>query len=151
MDKWTPAATIGAAKSMRSNRSKGTRPEQIVQLALVGSGIQCLFNDRLLPGKPDVALHDQKVAVFVHGCYWHSCPRCHPDGRSAHGPNEHLWLTKFAANVERFERQREALLDAGWLPLVIWECELRAKGPRWAVAFVQAAAEQWTEIQAWAR
>jgi G:T-mismatch repair DNA endonuclease (very short patch repair protein) len=56
-----------------------------------------------------------------------------------------LWLAKFAANVERFERQREALLDAGWLPIVVWECELRRKGPQWAVAFVQAACREWAE------
>lgn len=146
MDVWTPASTIGAAKSMRSNRSTGTRPEQKVQLALAGSGMQVVFNDRSLPGRPDAALHRSRTAVFVHGCYLHSCARCYPDGRSAHGPNEHLWLAKFAANVERFERQREALLDMGWLPLVVWECELRRKGPQWAVAFVQAAAEQWQEM-----
>lgn len=143
---WVPAATIGAAKSMVGNRSTGTQPELRLQLALAGAGIQCMFNDRSLPGRPDAALHGSRVAVFLHGCYWHSCPACHPEGRSAHGHNEHMWLAKFAANVERFERQREALLDAGWLPIVVWECELRRKGAAWAVAFVSAAAEQWMEM-----
>ena len=57
-----------------------------------------------------------------HGCFWHRCPVCNP---STPKNNVEYWEAKFARNVERDERTREALEAAGWRVVVIWEHQLR--------------------------
>ena len=37
------------------------------------------LNWRKAPGRPDIAYPGRKLAIFVHGCYWHHCPRCYPN------------------------------------------------------------------------
>ena len=36
------------------------------------SGLKFERNCRDLPGTPDVVFREQKLAVFFHGCFWHS-------------------------------------------------------------------------------
>lgn len=147
MSEWEPAATAGARASMASNQSGRTRPELMLRSALLDAFGEGAFvcNDRSLPGVPDMAFHGSRVAVFMHGCYWHSCPSCYPTGsrgRKVGGANADLWRAKFVGNEERFERQFAALIDAGWMPLVLWECELKANGLAWAVECVKAYIEE---------
>jgi len=58
-----------------------------------------------------------KVAVFVDGCFWHSCPQ--------HGTrparNADYWLPKLQRNVERDREQDRALRAHGWLSVRVWE------------------------------
>lgn len=132
--KWEPAATAGARASMAANQSGRTRPELMLRFALTAFFGEGAFvcNDRSLPGVPDMAFHAERVAVFMHGCYWHSCPSCHPGGAAARrtgGANADLWIAKFLANEARFERQFGELLDNGWWPLVVWECNIKRDLP----------------------
>ena len=75
-----------------------------------------------IPGKPDIALVGRRLAIFVHGCFWHG----HDCKRGARAPktNADYWRAKIARNVARDEKHRVALADMGWRSLVIWECEL---------------------------
>ena len=64
-------------RSMQGNTSTETEPERLLRAALFQSGVRGYRkNVRKLPGTPDVVFGKQKLAVFVHGCYWHRCPRC---------------------------------------------------------------------------
>jgi DNA mismatch endonuclease, patch repair protein len=75
-----------------------------------------------LPGKPDIVYPRSKVAVFVHGCFWHRCPTCNlPLPRT----NSTFWQRKFARNVERDRLNKEELQTMGWRVVVIWEHEIR--------------------------
>ncbi len=60
-----------------------------------------------------------RIAVFVMGHFWHSCP--------THGTlpksNAGWWAEKLAGNVARDERQKRSLEQAGWLVIWVWECE----------------------------
>lgn len=70
-------------------------------------------------GRPDLVFSGRRVAVFLDGCFWHSCP-IH---RSAPATNREWWAAKLRANADRDERHRRELEDAGWTVLRFWEHE----------------------------
>ena len=113
------------AKTMRANRSTDTKPELALRKALWAAGLRGYRkNVRKLPGTPDVVFGRARLAVFVHGCYWHQCPRC--TRNRVPKTNAAYWEAKFSANAARDARQEAALVEAGWRVLVLWECELKA-------------------------
>jgi DNA mismatch endonuclease (patch repair protein) len=72
---------------------------------------------RGLPGRPDIAFPRAKVAIFVHGCFWHGCPEHCNMPKS----NAGFWAEKFQRNRARDERKTQELNAAGWRVLVLWE------------------------------
>lgn len=110
---------------MRRVKSRDTTPEKRVRGLLRDLGRTGYRLDRKdLPGRPDIAFIGRKLAIFVHGCFWHG----HDCKRGARVPahNRDYWLAKIARNRQRDARALSALTDAGWRVLVIWECELAA-------------------------
>ena len=74
------------------------------------------------PGSPDIAYVGRQVAVFIHGCFWHSCPNCQiPRPRT----NSDYWQRKFVRNKERDERKVRELRSAGWKVVQLWECQIK--------------------------
>ncbi|MES2019224.1 MAG: DNA mismatch endonuclease Vsr [Pseudomonadota bacterium] len=100
-----------------------TLPEMTVRRFLHAKGFRYRLHVRSLPGRPDLVLPKYKLAVFVHGCFWHR----HCDCRYAPVPHENFdfWQLKFDKNVERDQRVLAALIENGWRVLVVWECGLR--------------------------
>ena len=78
---------------------RNTKPEIIVRKALFAAGYRFRLHRKDLPGRPDVVLPVHRVAVFVHGCFWHAHSGC----RYAKTPasRREFWEAKLAANVER--------------------------------------------------
>jgi len=109
--------STGTARSMKSNTSSGTRPELILSKLLRK---KILKNS--LPGSPDFVYPRKKVAVFLHGCFWHRCPHCNfePPRR-----NRDFWSRKFERNVERDKLVNQELETMGWRVVEVWEHELR--------------------------
>jgi DNA mismatch endonuclease (patch repair protein) len=72
---------------------------------------------------PDLVFPSRRIALFVHGCFWHRHPGC----AAARLPKTRLefWEPKLAGNAERDKRNRAALEAARWKVMVIWECETR--------------------------
>jgi DNA mismatch endonuclease (patch repair protein) len=109
---------------MRANRARDTGPERRLRRALREAGLGGYrLNWRKAPGRPDIAYPGRKLAIFVHGCYWHHCPRCYP---SLPKSNPEFWARKFELNRERDARKRASLESAGWQVLESWECDVRA-------------------------
>lgn len=75
-----------------------------------------------LPGTPDIVLPKRRTAIFVHGCFWHShgCRIGQPPKSK-----QDYWEPKLARNRARDEEKRQALLQAGWSVLTLWQCEIR--------------------------
>jgi DNA mismatch endonuclease (patch repair protein) len=103
-------------------RSKHTLPELNVRKYLHAAGCRFRLHDSKLPGKPDVVFVRKRICLFVHGCFWHGCPKC-PDGRRKPKSNRAYWLPKIRRNKQRDKRNISRLRAAGWKVLVIWECE----------------------------
>jgi len=123
------ASSMSVTKSMKSNRASGTIPElklaRLLRRRLVSSD---------LPGRPDIVYARSKVAVFVHGCFWHRCPVCDlPLPKT----NADFWRRKFERNVERDRLNRKELESMGWRVLEVWEHEIR-DDPAAAVRRIQA-------------
>ncbi len=110
---------------MRANRARDTAPERELRRALRAAGYPGYrLNWRAAPGRPDVSYPGRRVAVFVHGCFWHHCPRCHPRLPRS---NQGFWARKFELNRERDARKRAELEAHGWLVHEVWECDIRMR------------------------
>jgi DNA mismatch endonuclease (patch repair protein) len=124
------------SEQMSRIRSKNTGPERRLRKALSLAGIRGYrLNYAKVPGKPDVAFVGKKVAVFIHGCFWHCCPHCQPPRPKVH---QDFWEEKLDRNVLRDKRDARALRKAGWRVVTLWECRMR-KFPDHAVRRVQKA------------
>lgn len=106
---------------MQGNRRTGTKPEVSLRSALHAAGMRFRKDHRIDLGRvkprPDVVFTRAKVAVFVDGCYWHSCPEHGTSPRT----NSDYWAPKLARNVERDREHDKALQEAGWTVVRIWE------------------------------
>jgi DNA mismatch endonuclease, patch repair protein len=100
---------------------RDTAPEIAVRRILHRLGIRFRLHRRDLPGTPDIVLPRRRIAILVHGCFWHRHPRC----RFAYMPKSRIefWKAKFDRNVVRDGEVEKALSDLGWTAHVIWECE----------------------------
>ncbi len=108
---------------MRRVKGKDTKPELLVRRALTRLGARYRLHRKDLPGAPDVVMPGRKLAIFVHGCFWHG----HDCARGARVPkaNRDYWLAKVGRNRERDTRHRAALTALGWRVETIWECDLK--------------------------
>jgi DNA mismatch endonuclease (patch repair protein) len=104
-------------------KGRNTAPERLVRSILHRMGYRFRLHRADLPGKPDIVLPRHRVAVFVHGCFWHvhTCKRS-----SVPATNSKFWAEKLARNAERDRRNLEQLSNRGWRPLVVWQCETRS-------------------------
>jgi len=109
---------------MRRVKSRDTRPELAVRRLLRAAGIGYRLGGCGLPGRPDVVMKGRRVALFVHGCFWHG----HDCARGARQPkaNADYWQAKIGRNSQRDARNEAALSDAGWRVVTVWECEMKA-------------------------
>ena len=118
------ASTEGVRRSMQANRRRDTGPELALRSELHHRGLRYSVDYRIFAGgrnpRPDVAFTMRKVAVFVDGCFWHSCPI---HGTIPGGPNSAFWIAKLQRTIERDRLDNEALVSAGWRVIRIWEHE----------------------------
>jgi DNA mismatch endonuclease (patch repair protein) len=112
------------SQQMARVRSKNTRPEMSVRRGLHARGLRFRLHCRDLPGKPDIVFAGARVAVFVHGCFFHGCSRC-DHGLRRPKTNPEFWQAKIDSNRTRDVRNVEALEAAEWRVEVVWECDVR--------------------------
>lgn len=110
--------------NMSRIKSRDTKPERLLRSMLHRAGYRFRIHRRDLPGSPDIVLPRYSTAILVHGCYWHRHPGC----KNATTPStrREFWEAKFTQNVQRDERNIRSLKEAGWNPVVVWECDLKS-------------------------
>lgn len=121
---------------MRSIPSRNCRSTErkfrmtLVRLGIIGWKLHPVG----LSARPDVYFPQQKLAVFLDGCFWHGCPRC------GHIPtsNQKFWSTKFALNKARDRRDTARLRRNGVRVLRLWEHELLTDG--WITRLINSGA-----------
>lgn len=120
MDKLDPERR---SRNMARVHGKNTGPEMRVRRIAHRLGLRFRLHRADLPGKPDLVFPRHRVAVFVHGCFWHRHTDC--SRASVPATRREFWEAKFEGNVARDRKQQAALTDSGWKVLVFWECELK--------------------------
>lgn len=110
------------SRIMSRIKGRDTKPELAVRRYLHSRGLRYKLHDGTLPGRPDMVFKSRKVAVFIHGCFWHAhsgCPKAHiPESRREY------WQNKLQKNVIRDSRSIRQLRAMGWHVFVIWECQI---------------------------
>src|SRR5438445_8088994 len=108
--------------NMSRIRGKDTSPEKRVRSQLHRMGYRFRLHRKDLPGSPDIVFVSRRIALFVHGCFWHrhrGCKNC-----TTPTNNRKFWVEKLEGNAARDKRNRLALRKLGWKTFVIWECEI---------------------------
>lgn len=118
MDEFPPEQHSALMHKIKGN---DTLPEHLLCAELDRLGTDYVRNDRSLPGTPDIALHGLRVAVFVHGCFWHGCPDHYRE------PHTHtvFWRQRLVRIKRRDKLAIERLRMCGWKVVVLWEHEVR--------------------------
>ena len=108
---------------MRRVKGRDTKPELFVRRALTKLGARYRLHRADLPGKPDIVMPGRRLAVFVHGCFWHG----HDCARGSRVPkqNRAYWTQKVESNRARDAQAQAALSALGWRVEAIWECDLK--------------------------
>lgn len=138
-----PLSTERRSWNMSRIRGKDTTPEIVVRSALHRMGYRFRLHvpisipeelqkhnlpttalKRVRAVSVDIVLPKYKIAVFVHGCFWHrhkGCKNCTtPSNR------QEFWLGKLNGNAARDRIQQSLLRKVGWSLIVIWECETKS-------------------------
>jgi DNA mismatch endonuclease, patch repair protein len=107
---------------MQSNRPRDTAPEVALRSALHRAGLRFFKNRRPTAGlrcEADIVFPRPRVAVFVDGCFWHSCPQHATFPKT----NAEWWARKLEATRQRDRDNECALAAAGWTVVRVWEHE----------------------------
>src|SRR5271155_4786930 len=109
------------SRIMRSVRSRNTTPERVVSRFVRSLRYRPKLNCKDLPGSPDIVLNGKRIAIFVHGCFWHG-----HDCSAANLPksNRKYWKSKQARNMRRDRKSARALQKLKWKVLTLWECQI---------------------------
>jgi DNA mismatch endonuclease (patch repair protein) len=118
LESW--ASSPGARATMVANRRRDTAPELRLRSELHRRGLRYKVDAAPTVGirrRADLVFSAARVAVFVHGCFWHGCPIHYVAPRT----NAEFWREKLRANRARDADTNARLLAAGWIAFVVWE------------------------------
>ena len=111
--------------NMSQIRGRDTKPELVLRRGLHSRGFRFRLHVSELPGSPDLVFPRHRVALFVHGCFWHGheCPTFRwPTTR------RDFWQRKICNNAQRDAVAIAELRCKSWRVLTIWECATRGPG-----------------------
>lgn len=111
------------SRMMSGIKGKNSMPEMLVRRLLFAAGFRFRLHRSDLPGTPDIVMPGRKVAIFIHGCFWHAHQRC----KYAKIPasRRDFWIAKLQVNVNRDQRATKQLVAMGWRVMCVWECATR--------------------------
>jgi DNA mismatch endonuclease (patch repair protein) len=116
------ASSAAVAARMSKARRRDTEPEMLIRKEAHRRGLRYRV-DKTIPGMPrrraDMIFAGAKVAVFVDGCFWHSCP----EHTSIPRANREWWVAKLEKNQQRDRATDAHLHELGWTVLRFWEHE----------------------------
>lgn len=115
--------TATDSKRMSAVKGRGNKTTELLyRLMLVRAGIKgWKMHPKGIAGKPDFFFPEERLAVFVDGCFWHGCSRC------GHIPkvNNSFWAAKLERNRQRDAEKVAKLSAEGIQSIRIWEHEIK--------------------------
>lgn len=112
-------------------RSKWTSQERKIHNYLKGNKIKHQMHPNIV-GCPDILFKENRTVLFLHGCFWHRCPKCYKEPKT----NKKYWLPKIENNVKRDRRNERRLKKDGYNVLKLWEHDIK-KDPKKCVEKIQ--------------
>jgi len=113
---------------MRRIKSVRTTPEVLFQKALRKEGIRFKKNYIDLPGKPDLALINKKIAVFIDGEFWHGYNW--KKKKKKIKANRAYWIPKIERNIVRDKNNSKELYRKGWKVVRFWQQQIIKDTPK---------------------
>lgn len=102
-------------------KGKGNKDTELVMIQILRNHhISGWRRNYVLLGKPDFVFPNQKVALFVDGCFWHLCPKHFNMPKN----NSEFWEQKLQGNKKRDKYVTKTLRNNQWKVVRIWEHEL---------------------------
>ncbi len=117
-----PASSDAARRIARATGRRDTAPERALRSALHRRGLRFRVDRRPFAQtlrRADVVFAPARVAVFVDGCFWHSCP----DHGSLPKANRAWWEHKLASIRARDADVADEFAEQGWHVVRVWEHE----------------------------
>lgn len=118
-------ASETSSRAKRGNKRQDTLPELLLRRELWRRGLRFRKNVGDLPGKPDIVFRRAKIAVFCDGDFWHGRHWAERRAKLSEGANPEYWLAKIEANMGRDLRHAQALEQAGWQVIRLWETDIK--------------------------
>ncbi len=109
-------------RRMQRQARRDTKPELALRRELWRRGLRYRVDVAPISGlrrRADMVFTRARVAVYVDGCYWHSCP----EHATVPKANREWWTAKLEANVARDRDTDVRLQSAGWQVVRVWEHE----------------------------
>jgi DNA mismatch endonuclease (patch repair protein) len=114
--------TAARSQMMRRIKSKDTTPEIKLRSALWSKGLRYRKDYKLLPGKPDIVLVKNKIAIFVDGEFWHGFNW--EKRKTTIKDNREYWIQKIEKNIDRDKKYNFELEQKGWKVIRFWDREV---------------------------
>ncbi|MBU4245886.1 MAG: very short patch repair endonuclease [Nanoarchaeota archaeon] len=108
------------SRTMSRIRSKWTSQEKKMHNYLKAKKIKHKMHPKIR-GSPDSLIYETNTAVFLHGCFWHKCPKCYNEPKS----HKDYWLPKIERTVKRDRENEKILKEQGFKVVKIWEHEIK--------------------------
>ena len=108
------------SERMSRIRSKWTFQEKKMHNYLKGHKIKHKMHPKI-EGHPDILLKQSNTVVFLHGCFWHKCPKCYREPKT----NKAYWIPKIENNVKRDRKNKKIIKAKGYNIIIIWEHEIK--------------------------
>jgi DNA mismatch endonuclease (patch repair protein) len=124
------------SQMMAAVKGKGNRStEWKIRSRLISAGISgWSLQRKSLVGTPDFIFSDQKVAIFLDGCFWHGCKSC----KNIPSSNHQFWLQKIEKNRRRDQFVNRKLRRLGWKVIRFWEHSIK-KNPNGCIEKIKAS------------
>lgn len=117
-----PKRHVNTKRRAAAQKRQSAAPEVQVRRLLREQGLEVRSNRSPVVGlecKPDVLLENDRIAVYMRGCFINGCPTHARNTKS----KTKWWAKSIATAQKQNRRDKRILREAGWSVVEVWEHE----------------------------